>query len=566
MFVIGILLSVVVGYGIFKLITPKGLANNPPDIGRKWLAQVAGLISLVALPSFFRDFGLDALFKWLVGLIFFGGLTYLIGWYYGKYSQSKESTHSSADLPRNDQKVSVQIGPGRIKTKEEWEEWKKGRLSNKINTERLVEDSLIKPRATRWPRFLARSFDLWWETLLIGFVFGVILGRFSIGFVEWINKPGTNMLFGIICLPLALILDAALYQIFGNTPGKALLGLKVTTIDGEPLSFKQYLQRNFSMWVSGLALGLPLLNLASLASQFQRLGKEKQASYDETTDFRVPSNPSSLLNKVVFGIALTGFVMVIAVLNNETNVAQRQMNLHKKPQYHSEEKLAQEEKAPIGIPAPFTETDLTGSAQSKDVSYYAEDAKIIKAPSKSVIVATKPLEITERAFSPNHLDEAKRLNDLGLVYKKQGNYAQAETLYNRALAIYEQTLSPDDPRVSMCLNNLGMLYYVQGQYARAEPFHNRALAIREKAFGSNNPYVAQSLNNLAILYHSEGLYGQAEPLFKRSLEIWEQTLSPDHPDVATGLKNMAALYRVTNRENEAERLEQRAARIRASKR
>ena len=50
----------------------------------------------------------------------------------------------------------------------------------------------------------------------------------------------------------------------------------------------------------------------------------------------------------------------------------------------------------------------------------------------------------------------------------QEKYAEAELLYQRALAIYEQELGPNHPDTAGSLNNLALLYYVQGNYAEAE--------------------------------------------------------------------------------------------------
>jgi hypothetical protein len=47
------------------------------------------------------------------------------------------------------------------------------------------------------------------------------------------------------------------------------------------------------------------------------------------------------------------------------------------------------------------------------------------------------------------------------------------------------------------LNDLAVLYRVQGRYADAEPLYKRSLAIREKARGANHPHVAPSLNSVA---------------------------------------------------------------------
>jgi tetratricopeptide (TPR) repeat protein len=91
-----------------------------------------------------------------------------------------------------------------------------------------------------------------------------------------------------------------------------------------------------------------------------------------------------------------------------------------------------------------------------------------------------------------------------------------DELAKRALAISEKALGPDHPDVATSLNNLALLYRNQGRYADAEPLYKRSLAIREKALGPDHPDVAQSLNNLAGLYDSQGRYAEAEPLYKGS--------------------------------------------------
>ncbi len=119
------------------------------------------------------------------------------------------------------------------------------------------------------------------------------------------------------------MLDALIYKAAGNTPGKAILGLKVTTLNGQPLSLGQYLGRNLSLWVSGLAFGLPLINLFTLANQSSRLGKGKQASYDEPTGYRVHAKPSGWIRITIFSLAFISLFFVMAVLNSMEQAAQR---------------------------------------------------------------------------------------------------------------------------------------------------------------------------------------------------------------------------------------------------
>ena len=61
------------------------------------------------------------------------------------------------------------------------------------------------------------------------------------------------------------------------------------------------------------------------------------------------------------------------------------------------------------------------------------------------------------------------------------------------------------------LNNVALLYDIQGNYAEEEPLYRRALAIGEKALGPDHPDVARDLTNLADLYDTQGRYGEAEP-------------------------------------------------------
>jgi tetratricopeptide (TPR) repeat protein len=160
------------------------------------------------------------------------------------------------------------------------------------------------------------------------------------------------------------------------------------------------------------------------------------------------------------------------------------------------------------------------------------------------------------------LPAADILNNLALLYRATGRYAQAELLYQRALAIGEKTLGPEHPTIASMLNNLALLYRATGRYAQAEPLHQRALAIDEKALGPEHPGLATDLNNLAELHQATGRYAQAEPLFQRAIAILDKSLPPDHPNLATARENYAILLDALGRGDEATALRTEAAAIR----
>ncbi len=107
-----------------------------------------------------------------------------------------------------------------------------------------------------------------------------------------------------------------------------------------------------------------------------------------------------------------------------------------------------------------------------------------------------------------------------------GRYAEAEKLCLAALKEAE-VFGEQDPRLATSLNNLAVLYDAQGNYAQAEPFYQRAITIYEKALGPEHRDVAAAINNLAELYRARGQHTQAEPLYQRELAIFYKAVGPD---------------------------------------
>lgn len=151
----------------------------------------------------------------------------------------------------------------------------------------------LRPRARCWPRFFARLFDLWWEAMLVCIPVSWVFVIYLPGFLAWMSLP---------CLPLALMLDAVVCRVAGNTPGKALLGLRVVESDGTPLSLGHAVARNLGLWLRGLGLGIPPLLPLTMARQCRRLGRGEPAGYDAGPGCEVLAKPVGLARKAVFGV------------------------------------------------------------------------------------------------------------------------------------------------------------------------------------------------------------------------------------------------------------------------
>ena len=86
------------------------------------------------------------------------------------------------------------------------------------------------------------------------------------------------------------------------------------------------------------------------------------------------------------------------------------------------------------------------------------------------------------ALGTGNTRAAATLNNLALVYKKQGKYGKAEICLRRALRIYESVM-PEHVHVASVLTNLAGLYHAQGKKAEAEPLRQRARAIVDAGIG-----------------------------------------------------------------------------------
>ena len=119
----------------------------------------------------------------------------------------------------------------------------------------------------------------------------------------------------------------------------------------------------------------------------------------------------------------------------------------------------------------------------------------------------------ETRFFLKHLNFS--LNNLGIYYKRQGDFEKAIEYYTQSLQIREA--SGDQKRVATALNNIGNVYKEQGDYDRAMDYYHRSLGIRE-AIGDKKGH-AMSLTTIGVVHSKQGDYEKAEEYYWRSLKL-----------------------------------------------
>jgi uncharacterized RDD family membrane protein YckC len=172
-----------------------------------------------------------------------------------------------------------------------------------VTTATQVEIMIL---AERWPRFWARMADTWIEISLLGLSLGAVAPQ--IVSHEAFAGPGGDQLLGVLMLPFALVLDAAIVAFFGNSLGKFVAGIRVADIRGQRIEFRAAFARNLRLWPAGLALGVPIANLFTFYRGSRTLLDNQLVSWDIETGTRVYAARSSLVRTCL----AAGIVLVVA--------------------------------------------------------------------------------------------------------------------------------------------------------------------------------------------------------------------------------------------------------------
>jgi DNA-binding SARP family transcriptional activator/tetratricopeptide (TPR) repeat protein len=111
--------------------------------------------------------------------------------------------------------------------------------------------------------------------------------------------------------------------------------------------------------------------------------------------------------------------------------------------------------------------------------------------------------------------QAQAHNDLGVVYWRQGRYAEALACQQESLAIRREL--GDRYGQAASLTNLGVVYEWQGRYAEALACQEESLALFREL--GDRYGQAASLTNLGVVYQRQGRYDEALACHQGSLGI-----------------------------------------------
>ncbi|GHN01214.1 hypothetical protein WSM22_27030 [Cytophagales bacterium WSM2-2] len=137
---------------------------------------------------------------------------------------------------------------------------------------------------------------------------------------------------------------------------------------------------------------------------------------------------------------------------------------------------------------------------------------------------------------------------------KMGDYALAESYYQKAIGYYEKANPADSWQAS---NSLATLYSRLGNFEKSEKIINEVLG----KVPTTNPLHTSLLGNLAANYIEEGQLQKARAIQEKIVQLERETAGDNHPDYALALSNLAAVCQKEGKYSEARKLMEDALRI-----
>lgn len=182
----------------------------------------------------------------------------------------------------------------------------------------VMDDGWQCTRPAPWRRYFARMLDttLFASMVLIGVVMG--LAVFSPASVDawtgdagWMNNP---VLSSIVATLVMIPISAVMVGFSGTTIGKWIFGVRVTRLDGSAIGFREALDREVEVYVSGLALGIPLVSLYTLVRSMNDLSRDGVTRWDTNKRWVVTHRKRGLIQTLLFVSGVIGIWIVFILI------------------------------------------------------------------------------------------------------------------------------------------------------------------------------------------------------------------------------------------------------------
>lgn len=155
-------------------------------------------------------------------------------------------------------------------------------------------------------------------------------------------------------------------------------------------------------------------------------------------------------------------------------------------------------------------------------------------------IAMQAMRILEVKDLVNTIHGATTYLNIATLYRVQGKYQEALSLFEKTETIYQKLLDENDERYCGFYNNYSLLYQAMGNYQKALEYELKAL---DKISQLENCEMEQAITytNLSQIYFSMNDIDQAEKSLYQSIALFEK-YNPKDPHYFAALSALAQSY------------------------
>lgn len=172
-------------------------------------------------------------------------------------------------------------------------------------------------------RFFARWFDmLLWTMLFMCFI--IFAKADFMGLMM-------NLWFNYAMMLVWILLESAMIHLWGCTPGKALLGIRVRNVDGSNISLGRSVLRSLRVYLMGMGMSHPILMPLCHGFSWWFLRKHGATLWDGPAGFRVSMGPISVWRWVSYAVLLFTIMNVAGVVLEPVSREMMELWMPKEP-------------------------------------------------------------------------------------------------------------------------------------------------------------------------------------------------------------------------------------------
>jgi hypothetical protein len=168
-----------------------------------------------------------------------------------------------------------------------------------VNIPETEDVPIYKKVVAPWSRYFARWLDMW-----IGS--SIFIGLLAIVYPEIFQIPNVVLVF--ILSAVYVILESFMLVIWGTTPGKYLLNIKLIPESQKKFTFNLAFNRSANVWIKGLGCGVSIISIITLIVAYKKLTEDKITTWDKQLAIDVVHGEVSPIKLIIIILLLLSFI------------------------------------------------------------------------------------------------------------------------------------------------------------------------------------------------------------------------------------------------------------------